>query len=98
MNTPEWLQAAILGVIQGLAEFLPISSSAHLVILPEMIGWTYFGKSFDVALHFGTLAAIIVYFRDDVRLLLTATWELFKEKSFDDKPARHFEPDLDPVG
>ena len=78
---PDWIQAAILGIIQGLAEFLPISSSAHLVILPEMVGWTYFGKSFDVALHFGTLAAIIVYFRADVRNLLIATYELFQERS-----------------
>lgn len=89
--TPEWLQAAILGIIQGLAEFLPISSSAHLVILPEMAGWTYFGKSFDVALHFGTLAAILVYFRQDVRNLLVATLELFQQRSFGgpkERPAR----------
>lgn len=86
--TPEWLQAAILGVIQGLGEFLPISSSAHLLIVPKLAGWTYFGKSFDVALHFGTLAALLIYFRSDVRRMLVATWELIQERSFADQADR----------
>lgn len=52
--------------MQGLAEFLPISSSAHLVIIPKILGWPYLGKAFDVALHFGTLLALLVNFREDV--------------------------------
>lgn len=87
-DMPVWLQAAILGIIQGLAEFLPISSSAHLVILPEMIGWKYLGKAFDVALHFGTLAALLVYFRQDVANLLRATKELLLERTLADSKER----------
>jgi len=66
---PIWLQAIVLGSIQGICEFLPISSSAHLVLIPELTGWKYLGRSFDVALHFGTLVAIVVYFREDVERL-----------------------------
>lgn len=70
---PQLIQAAILGLMQGLAEFLPISSSAHLVIIPEILGWPYLGKSFDVALHFGTLLALVAIFRDDIVILLRGT-------------------------
>lgn len=69
----EAIQAAILGLMQGLAEFLPISSSAHLVIIPEILGWVYMGKAFDVALHFGTLLALFVTFKTDVAMLLRGT-------------------------
>jgi undecaprenyl-diphosphatase len=58
-------QAVILGVAQGLGEFLPISSSAHLVLLPWLFRWTDPGLTFDVALHFGTLAAVVIYFWKD---------------------------------
>ncbi|MFA5334135.1 MAG: undecaprenyl-diphosphate phosphatase [Candidatus Omnitrophota bacterium] len=56
-------QAAVLGLVQGLGEFLPISSSAHLIVFPWLFGWQEHSLSFDVALHAGTLAAVIVYFR-----------------------------------
>lgn len=56
---------AFLGFIQGISEFLPISSSAHLVIVPYLFRWQYQGLAFDVALHFGTLLAIIAYFWKD---------------------------------
>lgn len=56
------VRAAVLGVIQGLTEFLPISSSAHLIIVPWLFGWEPFGLAFDIALHVGTLLAIIGYF------------------------------------
>ncbi len=59
------IQAAILGVFQGLGEFLPISSSAHLVLLPWLFGWTDPGLTFDIALHLGTLIAVVVYFWKD---------------------------------
>lgn len=58
-------QALIYGVIQGLAEFLPISSSAHLVALPQIMGWQDPGLTFDVALHLGTLIAVIAFFWKD---------------------------------
>jgi len=56
------LQAVILGLAQGLAEFLPISSSAHLVLILWLFGWTDPGLTFDIALHIGTLVAVVVYF------------------------------------
>jgi undecaprenyl-diphosphatase len=55
-------QAIILAVVQGLTEFLPISSSAHLVLIPWFAGWTEPGLAFNVALHMGTLAAVLIYF------------------------------------
>jgi undecaprenyl-diphosphatase len=66
-------QALVLGVLQGLAEFLPISSSAHLSLAPWVFGWTDPGLAFDVALHLGTLVAVLWYFRREWgRLLLAA--------------------------
>lgn len=65
------LQAIILGLVQGLGEFLPISSSAHLVLIPWLFNWEYQGLSFDVALHLGTLIAVIIYFwRDWLKLVV----------------------------
>ena len=65
------LQAVILGVAQGLGEFLPISSSAHLVLIPWLFGWTDPGLTFDVALHLGTLVAVVIYFwKDWLRLII----------------------------
>lgn len=58
-------QAVVLGLIQGLGEFLPISSSGHLVIIPDLLGWQYQGLTFDVLLHLGTLLAIVAYFYND---------------------------------
>ncbi len=58
----EIFQAVVLGLIQGLGEFLPISSSGHLVLVPWVFGWEDQGLSFDVALHFGTLIAVIGFF------------------------------------
>src|SRR5689334_23370484 len=62
-----WIQAVILGIVQGITEFLPISSSAHLVLVPSLLGWAYFGKTFDVATHIGTLIAIIAFTWTDLR-------------------------------
>jgi len=59
------LQAAILGLVQGLGEFLPISSSAHLVIVPWLFNWEDPGLTFDIALHIGTLIAVVIYFWKD---------------------------------
>jgi undecaprenyl-diphosphatase len=59
------LQAVVLGVVQGLGEFLPISSSAHLIVVPWLLGWPDHGLAFDVALHVGTLAAVVYAFRGD---------------------------------
>ncbi|MGH2533221.1 MAG: undecaprenyl-diphosphatase UppP [Thermomicrobiales bacterium] len=56
------LEAIVLGLVQGLTEFLPISSSAHLIIVPWLFGWERPGLAFDASLHLGTLVAVIVYF------------------------------------
>jgi undecaprenyl-diphosphatase len=66
------LHAIYLALLQGFTEFLPISSSAHLILLPRLLGWTDQGLAFDVAVHVGTLVAVLVYFRVDVLLLLSA--------------------------
>lgn len=64
-------QAVILGIIQGLTEFLPVSSTAHLVVFPWLFGWKDPSKAFDVALHVGTLIALIIYFRKDLWEVIT---------------------------
>jgi len=58
--------AALLGIIQGLTEVLPISSSAHLILIPRLLGWPESGLTFDVALHMGTFIALFIYFRRDI--------------------------------
>lgn len=63
------LQAFILGMVQGLGEFLPISSSAHLILTPWLFGWPDQGLAFDVALHWGTLLAVVLYFRSEIWLI-----------------------------
>ncbi len=63
-------QAAILGVVQGLTEFLPVSSSGHLILVPYFLDWPLQSLSFDIATHTGTLLAIVVYFHRDLRDLL----------------------------
>src|SRR5437868_10729686 len=68
------LQAAVLGIIQGFSEFLPISSSAHLALAPWLFGWEDPGLAFDVALHFGTLLAVLWYFRAEWAALLKAAF------------------------
>ena len=65
------IHAIVLGLVQGLAEFLPISSSGHLLLVPWLFGWNDFAepsveKAFDVALHLGTLVAVVAYFRRDL--------------------------------
>lgn len=61
----EMFQSAFIGLIQGITEFLPISSSAHLVIIPYILKWPYHGLTFDVALHLGTVIAILLFFWRD---------------------------------
>jgi undecaprenyl-diphosphatase len=64
------IEAIVLGIVQGLTEFLPISSTAHLILIPWLFGWKDPGLAFDVALHVGTLAAILIYFfRDWVQVI-----------------------------
>lgn len=67
------LQAVVLALVQGLTEFLPISSSAHLILVPRFLGWPDQGLAFDVAVHFGTLLAVVWYFRTEL-VAIAAAW------------------------
>ncbi|HMI56960.1 MAG TPA: undecaprenyl-diphosphate phosphatase [Gemmatimonadaceae bacterium] len=71
-------QALVLGILQGLAEFLPISSSAHLALAPWVFGWPEPGLAVDVALHVGTLVAVLVYFREEWIKLIVAALEIVR--------------------
>ena len=68
-----FFEIIILAIIQGLTEFLPISSSAHLILPAEILGWHEQGLAFDVAVHVGSLLAVIIYFRNDITKL-TVGW------------------------
>jgi undecaprenyl-diphosphatase len=85
------VQAIIIGVVQGLTEFLPVSSSAHLIVLPRALGWDdelITSSTFVVMLHMGTLAALLVFFWRDVLDLLGAFLDLLRERSFGADPNR----------
>lgn len=66
------IQAIVYGIVQGIGEFLPISSTAHLILVPWLFGWSDPGVAFDVALHLGTAAAVILFFWRDWITLLSA--------------------------
>ncbi|MEO1204099.1 MAG: undecaprenyl-diphosphate phosphatase [Pseudomonadota bacterium] len=84
-----WLQIIVLAIVQGLTEFLPISSSGHLVLVPTFFGWSDQGLSFDVAVHFGSLLAVCAFFRRDLKGLLRGSFELagFSMQSHESKLA-----------
>jgi len=67
------LHAIVLALVQGLTEFLPVSSSAHRILVPVLLGWPDQGLMFDVAVHFGTLSAVVVYFRRELHGM-TVSW------------------------
>ena len=71
MRSLSWLQLVVLAVVQGITEFLPISSSAHLILVPHLTGWPDQGVAIDAASHLGTLAAVLAYFWRDVWQLIT---------------------------
>ena len=86
------IQAIILGIIQGLTEFIPISSSAHLIIVPWLFGWTdpaLTSLTFDVSLHIGTLIAVLAYFAGDwVRLIRAGIASLVERRIGGDQDRR----------
>ena len=80
----DWLQASLLAILQGLTEFLPISSSAHLVIPSLILSWPDQGLAFDVAVHVGTLAAVIFYYRSDLGDLTVGCVQAVRQRQLND--------------
>jgi undecaprenyl-diphosphatase len=75
------IQIIVLAIVQGLTEFLPISSSGHLVLVPAAFGWTDQGLAFDVAVHFGSLAAVLLFFRKDLAAHSALHWARYRRRS-----------------
>lgn len=75
------VQIIVLAVVQGLTEFLPISSSGHLVLVPSFLDWDDQGLEFDVAVHFGSLIAVCAYFRRDVAGILTGSLQILQGRT-----------------
>ena len=78
------VEAVVLALVQGVTEFLPVSSSAHLVLPAALLGWPDQGLAFDVAVHAGTLLAVLVYVRRDLAGLLASTARLATRRTWDD--------------
>ncbi len=76
-------EAVVLAIVQGLTEFLPVSSDGHLILVPSLLGWERFGLGFDVMLHAGTLLATLLYFRADVARLAAALFGRRPEQASD---------------
>jgi undecaprenyl-diphosphatase len=83
------LQAIVLGLVQGITEFLPISSTAHLRIVPALLGWPDPGAAYSAVIQLGTVAAVIIYFAKDLARILAAFVKgLIEKKPFDSPDAR----------
>lgn len=80
---PTLWQAFILGLVQGVTEFLPISSTAHLRILPALAGWPDAGASFSAVIQLGSLVALLIYFAQDLYSLSLRSWQAIRERRFD---------------
>lgn len=76
----DFIQIIVLALIQGLTEFLPVSSSAHLLLIPVFTAWDDQGLAFDVALHIGSLAAVILYFRQEIARMWLAWIDSLKHR------------------
>ena len=84
----DWIEAVVLALMQGLTEFLPVSSSAHLILLPRFLGWADQGLAFDVAVHLGTLTAVLVYFRPELSVIVRAWLGSLRGDRTDENNAR----------
>jgi len=87
-TTMNGFQAVVLGIVQGITEFLPISSSAHLKVVPVALGWGDPGITFSAVIHLGSIAAIIWYFRQDLKQLLQGSAKGIRERDYDNSDLR----------
>ncbi len=79
---PNWWQALLLGMVQGLTEFIPISSTAHLRVFPALMGWPDAGASFSAVIQLGSLMAVLIYFASDWQHLLHNAWKAWQKRDF----------------
>lgn len=80
------IEAIVLGIVQGLTEFLPISSSGHLLIVPELFGWDDPGTAFTAITQLGTIAAVLLYFRGDLAKIFAGAWRGIRDREQRDTP------------
>lgn len=84
----ELIRALVLGIVQGATEFIPVSSSGHLVLVPELLGWPHNGLLFDTVLHWGTLLALVIFFWQELWAIVVATLASLVRRSLADPMAR----------
>ena len=82
------LEALVLGIVQGVTEFVPVSSSGHLVLVPWLFGWSEPGLAYSAFLHWGTLVAVMAFFRHDLYQILLAWFTSIRDRSLEDPNAR----------
>ncbi len=88
VDSMETLQAIVLGVVQGLTEFLPISSTAHLRAVPALLGWADPGVDFSAVIQLGSVLALFAYFRNDILTLATGSFQALRKGDLESKEAR----------
>ena len=88
MDTMSWFQAIVIGMVQGLTEFLPISSTAHVKMIPVVLGWGDPGVAFTAVIQLGSIAAILWYFWDDLRQVTVGMVRATLDRKFDDPDFR----------
>lgn len=93
-----FIQAIVLGLVQGLTEFLPVSSSGHLIFFPHLFGWTDQGVLFDLILHMGTLGAVVLFYRHKLLSLAQAAFSCQKENESERRLAWYIALSVFPAG